>query len=94
MKQTENLRALQEALAEAHDYVSAHLATGGQVTPGEVVPFNPRAEVFNQLRDALRLATFRHDGMPAASANYQHDAVVALSTGGLAMIDTPAGAAA
>lgn len=96
MKQLEKLRALREALAEAHDYVSAYLATGGHVTSGEVIPFNPRAEVFNQLRDALREVTFRHERAPAAEAAAESsvDGVVALSTSGLALIDTPAGEAA
>ncbi len=87
MKQTENLIALQEALSDAHDYVTAHLATGGKLGDASV-PFNPRAEVMNQLRDALRFVTFQHDGAPAASA-YQTPTVVALSTSGLATIDVP-----
>lgn len=92
MKQLEKLRALREALAEAHDYVSTYIATGGQVAPGEVIAFNPRAEVFNQLRDALREVTFRHEGAPAAEQLV--DGVAALSTRGLALIDTPAGTTA
>lgn len=83
MKQTENLRALREALAEAHDHVSALLVSGG-----DAAAFNPRAEVFNQLRDALRVVTFHHERAPAAEQLI--DGVVALSTEGLALIDSAA----
>lgn len=82
MKQIEQLQKLQDALTEAHDYVSAHLITGGQIG-GAMTPFNPRAEVLNQLRDALREITFRHERAPA------NGAAVAVGTAGLAMLDAP-----
>lgn len=62
MKQIEQLRELKDALADAHDTVEAHILTGGRLPDGQVVPFNPRAEVFNNIRDALRLLAFSHDG--------------------------------
>ena len=86
MKQSENLIALQEALSDAHDYVTAHLATVGKLGDA-CVPFNPRAEVMNQLRDALRFTTFHHERAPSDAAD--EAIVVGLSTAGLAMIDGP-----
>lgn len=85
MKQLEQLRELKEALVDAHDVVDAHILTGGRLPNGEVVPFNPRAEVFNNLRDALRILAFSHDGAPEKLAGGN---VEALSTAGLALIDT------
>lgn len=82
MKQLEQLRELKEALADAHDVVDAHILTGGRLPNGETIPFNPRAEVFNKLRDALRQLTFCHDGAPEQVAGHN---VVALSTQGLAL---------
>lgn len=84
MKQLDRLHELKEALADAQDVVDAHILSGGRLPNGEVVPFNPRAEVFNNLRDALRILAFSHDGAPEQQAGGN---VEALSTAGLALIE-------
>lgn len=86
MQHNQQLVNLQQALAEALDYVTVHLATGGVMPTGQKIPFDPRCAVLNELRDAMREATFRTERSPLAVAGPN---VVALSTHGLALIETP-----
>ena len=86
MQHNQQLVNLQQALAEALDYVTVHLATGGVMPTGQKIPFDPRCAVLNELRDAMREATFRAERSTEAVAGAN---VVALTSNGLALIETP-----